>query len=133
MPRPKKTATSAVAEKKPAKKVATKKCATKKCATKKTAKKATSTACSAKAKLTRVIAKFDAGWGNHLYIRGLGGCLDWQKGIQMQNIGEDEWLWEQLVPCGTVAFKILMNDETWCEGEDFVVSAGDTVICRPSF
>ncbi|MBE6412137.1 MAG: hypothetical protein E7036_06255 [Opitutales bacterium] len=128
MPRPKKTATSAVAEKKTTKKVATKKCATKK-----TAKKTASKVCASKAKLTRVIAKFDAGWGNQLFIRGLGGSLDWQKGIAMQNISEDEWLWEQLVPCGTVAFKILLNDENWSEGEDFVVSAGDTVICRPSF
>lgn len=130
MPRPKKNATSAVAEKKPAKKTAVKKCATKKVA-KKTVAKAKE--CTPKAKLTRVIAKFDAGWGNHLFIRGLGGSLDWQKGIPMQNIGEDEWLWEQLVPCGTVAFKILINDQNWSEGEDLVVSAGDTVICRPSF
>ena len=51
----------------------------------------------------------------------------------LKNISEDEWLWEQLVPCGTIAFKILLNDENWSEGEDLVVSAGDTVICRPSF
>ena len=100
---------------------------------KKTVKKTASKVCASKAKLTRVIAKFDAGWGNHLFIRGLGGSLDWQKGVAMQNISEDEWLWEQLVPCGTIAFKILLNDENWSEGEDLVVSAGDTVICRPSF
>ena len=135
MPRPKKDTTSAVVEKKTARKTAVKKCAVKKCATKKTAKKTVSKAkeCAPKTKLTRVIAKFDAGWGNNLYIRGLGGSLDWQKGVPMQNIGEDEWLWEQLVPCGTVAFKILVNDQNWCVGEDIVVSAGDTLICRPSF
>ncbi len=126
MARPKKTETASVAEKKPAKKVAVKKVATKKCAAKKGA-------CATKAKATRVIAKFNAGWGNQLFIRGLGGSLDWEKGIVMQNIGEDEWLWEQLVPCDSVSFKILLNDEVWADGEDLSVATGDTVICRPSF
>ena len=84
-------------------------------------------------KLTRVIAKFDAGWGNALFIRGTGAGLDWQKGVPMQSIGEDEWLWEQLVPNGSVSFKVLVNDQQWSEGEDQSVAAGDTVICHPKF
>ena len=127
MPRPKKTATAATAEKKPAKKAAAKKSAPK------AAKKPAAKSCACKAKLTRVIAKIDAGWGNQLFIRGLGGSLDWDKGVPMQNVGEDEWLWEQLVPRGNVAFKVLINDQNWSAGEDFVVAAGDTVICRPTF
>lgn len=122
----KKTTTKKVAT--PSKKKAVKQCATE---TRKTSGKSCS--CASKAKLTRVIAKFDAGWGNQLYIRGLGGSLDWQKGVPMQSISEDEWLWEQMVPDGTVAFKVLVNDQNWAVGEDLVVSAGDTVICRPIF
>ena len=122
----KKTTTKKVAT--PSKKKAVKQCATE---TRKTSGKSCS--CASKAKLTRVIAKFDAGWGNQLYIRGLGGSLDWQKGVPMQSISEDEWIWEQMVPDGTVAFKVLVNDQNWAVGEGLVVSAGDTVICRPIF
>lgn len=128
MPTTKKSATKTAKTEKPAKKVAVKKVAEK---TRKTA--SCPKKCETKSKLTRVIAKFDAGWGNQLYIRGLGGSLDWQKGVPMQSISEDEWLWEQIVPKGTVSFKVLLNDKNWSAGEDLVVAAGDTVICRPTF
>ena len=84
-------------------------------------------------KTTRVIAKFDAGWGNQLFIRGLGGGLDWNAGVPMQCIGEDEWLWEQAVSKGNVTFKVLVNDSQWSDGDDVVVAAGDTIICHPKF
>lgn len=128
MPTTKKSATKTAKTREPAKKAAVKKVAAK---TRKTA--SCPKKCETKAKLTRVIAKFDAGWGNQLYIRGLGGSLDWQKGVPMQSISEDEWLWEQIVPKGTVSFKVLLNDKNWSAGEDLVVAAGDTVICRPTF
>ncbi len=128
MPTTKKTTTKTA---KPAKKVSEKRVAVK--SQKKNSGKSCSCKCASKAKLTRVIAKFDAGWGNQLYIRGIGGSLDWQKGVPMQSISEDEWLWEQIVPEGTVSFKVLVNDQNWAIGEDLTVSAGDTVICRPTF
>ena len=128
MPTTKKSATKTAKTREPAKKAAVKKVAAK---TRKTA--SCPKKCETKAKLTRVIAKFDAGWGNQLYIRGLGGSLDWQKGVPMQSISEDEWLWVQIVPKGTVSFKVLLNDKNWSDGEDLVVAAGDTVICRPTF
>ena len=109
-----KTVKTVKAEKKPAEK----KCAAKarKCVEAKAVKSAP------KGKLTRVIAKFDAGWGNQLYIRGLGGSLDWNKGVPMQSVSEDEWLWEQLVPEGSVEFKVLLNDSQWMDGENLAVS-----------
>ena len=120
MPEKVKSLAKKVATKKVAKKVAVKKCA-KKCA-KKTSKK-----------ITRVIAKVNVGWGNCLFIRGAGAELSWDKGIAMQCIGEDEWMWEQYVPKGDVSFKFLINDEQWSVGEDCVVSVGDSIICRPEF
>ena len=121
-----------------AKKAATKKTATKKpdspkkaaCACKKSEPKA---AAARKKATTRVIAKFNAGWGNQLFIRGTGAGLDWNKGIPMQCMGEDEWFWEQHVPSGDITFKILVNDANWSQGDDFVVVAGDTIICHPCF
>ena len=135
------------AEKKTAKKktntvAAPKAATTKRAATKKTAVKSAKTdkaSVGGKAidlkskKLTRVIAKFNAGWGNALYIRGTGAGLDWQKGVPMQSIGVDEWLWEQLVPSGCVCFKVLVNDSQWSLGDDCNVEAGETVICHPQF
>ena len=133
---PVKKTTKKVAAKKPAaKKAASKKCAEKKaCECKCAEVSKQSESCSSKCrKATRVIVKFDAGWGNALFIRGMGAGLDWEKGVPMQCVGEDEWLWEQLVPNGVVAFKVLVNDECWSVGEDFSVAAGDTIICRPAF
>ena len=105
-----------VAVKKPAKKCATKKCAARACK-----------------KITRVIAKVNVGWGNSLYLRGSGAELSWDNGVAMQCIGDDEWLWEQFVPKGDVTFKLLINDAQWSKGEDFVVAAGDSIICKPEF
>ena len=68
-----------------------------------------------------------------MFIRGLGGGLDWNAGVPMQCVGEDEWLWEQAVAKGNVTFKVLVNDSVWSDGEDSVVAAGDTIICHPNF
>ncbi len=129
------------ATKKTAKKATTKTVAKKAPVSQKAAAKAQDCACKSGGackspsgrKLTRVIAKYDAGWGNQLFIRGLGGGLDWNAGVPMQCVGEDEWLWEQSVPKGNVTFKVLVNDSVWSEGEDAVVAAGDTIICHPKF
>ena len=115
-----KSSAKKVATKKVAKKVAVKKCA-KKCAKK------------ASKKVTRIIAKVNVGWGNCLFIRGAGAELSWDKGVAMQCIGDDEWLWEQYVPKGDVSFKFLINDSQWSVGEDFVVAVGDSIICNPTF
>ena len=80
------------ATKKTVKKVTTKAAAPKATASKKSAKaKTAACACdvagqsksSACKKVTRVIAKYNAGWGNQLYIRGLGGGLDWNVGLSL--------------------------------------------------
>ncbi len=123
------------ATKKTAKKATTKTAAKKVAVSKKAAAKPVNCACKTPAgrKLTRVIAKYDAGWGNQLFIRGLGGGLDWNAGVPMQCVGEDEWLWEQAVAKGNVTFKVLINDSVWSDGEDSSVAAGDTIICHPKF
>lgn len=119
----------AIAKKAPAKKTATKA----RVPAAKVASKGVSKAASCANKLTRVLVKYDAGWGNQVFIRGVGAGLDWQKGILMQCIGDDEWLWEARVPCGSISFKLLVNDGVWSQGEDVSVLAGETVICHPSF
>ena len=83
--------------------------------------------------LTRIIVKFNAGWGNNLYIRGNGAGLSWQKGVLMQCTDSDEWIWENKIAKGSIEYKILINDELWSLGEDFVANAGETVTVRPAF
>lgn len=133
----KKTATKTTAA---TKKCTEKTCATKKCATKAAAEKAPVKIADKKvadkscaSKLTRIIVKYNVGWGNQLFIRGIGAGLNWQKGVLMQCVGEDEWLWEQLVSKGGLKFKVLVNDEIWNIDEDSSVEAGETVIFHPNF
>ncbi len=121
------------------KKVAAKKVAVKKpaegkapAAVKKVAVKKASSAKKGGA-LTRILAKVDAGWGNQLFIRGCGGGLSWDKGVLMQCISDDEWLWEKKIDGEGVCFKILVNDDIWSVGEDCTVPMGETVILTPCF
>ena len=116
-----------------AKKRAVKKCAKKADSQCALASNAAASAKSSPSKLTRIIVKYNVGWGNQLYIRGTGAGLTWHKGVLMQCVGEDEWLWEQYVPKGDITFKLLVNDSQWSVGDDFVVSAGESIICRPEF
>ena len=89
--------------------------------------------CANSGALTRVFVKFDAGWGNQLYIRGNGGGLSWDKGVLMQCVNDDEWLWEKKISDPQVSFKILLNDSLWSCGEDLVVPVGETAWLTPSF
>ena len=83
---------------------------------------------------TVIIARFDVGHGNHLYIRGDGHMLSWESGVQMENIGGDAWQWTtQEAREGMLAFKLLINDEVWSIGENFTASFGETTSFHPSF
>ena len=116
-----------------AKKRAVKKCSKKADSQCALASNAAASAKSSPSKLTRIIVKYNVGWGNQLYIRGTGAGLTWHKGVLMQCVGEDEWLWEQLVSKGGLKFKVLVNDEVWNLDDDSSVEAGETVIFHPKF
>ena len=82
---------------------------------------------------TKITAQIDVGFGNTLYIRGEGPGLSWDRGLAMDCVGDDEWtitLSDAAVP---VVFKFLLNDITWCVGNDFVVEPGGTTVTVPSF
>jgi hypothetical protein len=82
---------------------------------------------------TTVIAKFDAGFGNHLAIRGNCSGLTWDSGAAMENVGSDEWVWSSTVVTSELEFKVLLNDEIWSTGSNGVVFPGATVVFQPSF
>lgn len=124
-----------------AKKAVTKKAATKKVATKKAAapKKAATTKPKATKKAkpavseTSIIANIDVGFGNSLFIRGNGAGLSWESGTELKNISESEWSFTTAGASDELAFKFLLNDEIWADGEDLTVAAGKTSISSPTF
>ena len=148
MPIKKKATKKAATKKVPAKKVVAKKTAAKKAPTKKTAAKkapakkapkkiaqkpASKKAPAKKIKLTRIIARVDVGFGNQLYIRGENGGLDWERGIQMENVSAYEWRFTTHYPAKSIEFKFLINDGLWYGGGNLTVIAGKELISSPTF
>jgi hypothetical protein len=84
------------------------------------------------AKVT-ITAKIDIGFGNTLFIRGDGAGLSWETGKALACAEGDTW---SVVLSGVekpLAFKFLVNDETWSAGQNFEAAPGDTVTVTPGF
>ncbi|KAB2926155.1 MAG: hypothetical protein F9K25_16395 [Candidatus Contendobacter sp.] len=84
--------------------------------------------------MTVIVAKYDVGHGNNLFIRGEGAGLNWESGIQMENAGNDVWVWTTNETGQTpVSFKFLINDESWSVGDNMSAPVGETTTLYPSF
>lgn len=107
------------------------------CCCKKSTKSPESKCCGAcrksKAKPTEIIVEYDVGFGNTMFIRGNTCDLYWDKGIAMENIGNNIWKWETTSKCNDIEFKLLINDETWSEGENFTATAYSQNYITPKF
>ena len=68
------------------------------------------------APVTTIIAKFDAGFGNSVFVRGAGADLSWDKGAILENISPNEWVWKSTKVADRLEFKLLLNDENWAPG-----------------
>ena len=87
-----------------------------------------------KANKTRIIAHIDCGFTNNLFIRGEGvSTLSWDKGIQMKNIGPNEWVWESDRPFSTMQFKVLVNDKWYELGNNHAAAFGQQMDFTPQF
>lgn len=82
---------------------------------------------------TRITVKYDVGFNNALYIRGQGGPLSWDKGLELKNIGWDEWVWESNVLFKECEFKVLVNDQAFETGENHHLTGGSSIIYTPHF
>lgn len=82
---------------------------------------------------TFISARVDVGFGNHLYLRGEGPGLSWDHGVAMDCIAADGWAFTVKGATSPVVFKVLLNDETWCSGNDYVVEPGQSVTVSPAF
>ncbi|MDG4594953.1 MAG: hypothetical protein P9F75_04545 [Candidatus Contendobacter sp.] len=84
--------------------------------------------------VTVVVAKYDVGHGNNMFIRGEGASLNWESGIQMENAGNDVWVWTtNELKEGAVSFKFLINDVGWSAGDNMTAPAGETTTLYPAF
>ena len=84
-------------------------------------------------KVTIVLAKFDVGLGNRMFLRGDGPALDWNIGALMDCIAADEWIWSTDKVERDFACKFLINDETWSVPDNISIKADQKTVCLPNF
>ncbi|MDB6113764.1 MAG: hypothetical protein JWQ83_2050 [Lacunisphaera sp.] len=82
---------------------------------------------------TFISAKIDIGFGNHLYVRGTGPGLSWDRGIAMDCVGAGLWTITVKQATAPVTFKLLVNDLSWSAGDDFVAEPGQSITVVPGF
>jgi hypothetical protein len=70
----------------------------------------------------KIVAAINIGFGNRLYIRGNGCGLSWDRGVEMTPIDDCHWVWQCDYDCNDQCFefKVLVNDETWSMGDNYV-------------
>jgi len=82
---------------------------------------------------TTIVVQLDVGFGNTLYVRGEGPGLSWEKGVPLDCVADDKWSISLAETSKPVVFKFLINDQTWCTGDDYIVQPGTTVAVSPVF
>lgn len=92
-----------------------------------------SAAPSKKEGVTRIIVKYDVGFGNQLFIRGKGAELSWENGILLKNISSNEWLWETSASFPVGEFKVLINDFQYEIGDNHRLEKGANIEYTPKF
>jgi hypothetical protein len=83
--------------------------------------------------VTTVIARYDAGYGNQLFLRGAGAGLSWYAGVPMENVGADRWVWRSPSVTDNIEIKVVLNDRVWAQGENLIIAPGATVTLEPRF
>jgi hypothetical protein len=69
-----------------------------------------------------------------MFIRGEGAGLSWDSGIQMENAGNDVWVWTtNEAGAAAVSFKFLINDVDWSTGDNMTAPVGETTTLYPAF
>ena len=51
----------------------------------------------------------------------------------MDCVADDKWVVTLSDAATPITFKFLLNDTTWCAGNDYVVAPGETVTLVPDF
>lgn len=87
----------------------------------------------AKSAATEILANIDVGFGNTLYVRGEGPGLSWERGMPLACVKDDVWAYTIDAAAKPIVFKFLINDESWCAGDDYVVEPGQKITLVPTF
>ncbi len=82
---------------------------------------------------TTISAQIDVGFGNTLFIRGEGQGLSWEAGVAMESVGDSQWSISLPSVSAPVVFKLLINDQIWSVGENFVAEPGSSLVVSPAF
>jgi hypothetical protein len=82
---------------------------------------------------TKIAAQIDVGFGNTLYIRGEGPGLSWDRGLVMDCVGDNLWTITLSDAAKPIVFKFLLNDITWCVGDDYITDPDTTTTIVPVF
>lgn len=82
---------------------------------------------------TRIVVHYDTGFNNKLTLRGKGASLNWDHGIELKNIKNDEWIWETDALFSACEFKVLINDHQYEVGENHPLNCGSTIQYTPQF
>jgi hypothetical protein len=82
---------------------------------------------------TTIVAAIDVGFGNNLTLRGEGPGLSWEAGVPLECSADDRWTITLPETSHPIVCKFLINDSTWCTGEDYTVLPGSSVVLSPSF
>lgn len=69
-----------------------------------------------------------------VYLRGSGApSLNWDKGIELTQLAEDEWIWETEEPFTEGEFIILLHDQTSELGDTHPLYPGASIRVNPKF
>ncbi len=68
--------------------------------------------------LTEIQARYDAGFGRSLSLRGEGDSLSWERGFPMINTGPEGWSLALTEISEGFEYKLLLDDEIWQQGEN---------------
>jgi len=85
---------------------------------------------------TRILARYDVGFGNKLFVRGEGSpLLNWNRGMEMVCIqGPDLWALElEGSDFTNLKYKILINDAYWEKSNDHEIKTGQQQETKPIF
>ena len=80
-----------------------------------------------------IIGELDVGFGNSLFIRGDGAGLNWDTGVLLECLDSQTWVWKTSAAERPFHFKFLLNDQVWCQGDDFQACPGQTIRVSPVF
>ncbi len=84
----------------------------------------------------RLVVKFDAGFGNNLFIRGALPGISWENGCQLRCIDPKTWIFESVHEVVEGEYKIYLNNQTeeeYKHNRVILVNSNKSKVVCPTF